>query len=476
MIEPTGIIAIIFVVYMTGMLGVGVWSSKRAHTASDFFLANRSLGPWLTAISATSSSESAWAVMGTVGMAYNQGLSAWWFLPGCLLGYALNWLFVGDRLRKRALESGSLTIPDFLESNFKDPANSIRILSALIILSCMVAYVAAQFTAAGKAFDAIFGIEHSISVPMSALIVVSYTLLGGFLAVAWTDLIQGLIMVGGLVVLSLVAFGELGGLTELVQKTAALSPDFLSLDGGKSGPAMWGGMVGLLGIGLGYPGQPHVLTRFMAARDSKTIRDGWRISLGWGFLVYSSGILLGICGKVLMPELDDPEQLFPKAAIALLHPLLSGIVLAAILAAIMSTADSQLLVAASTIVRDIYEKVFSKKVAERQMLVLSRIVIALLGFSAMAFALSDVRVIFWFVLFAWSGLGASFGPAILFVLYWKQTTRQGILAGMLTGFITTLVWKISGLSDSLYELPPAFFISCLSIFLVSRITQDSTLY
>ena len=212
----------------------------------------------------------------------------------------------------------------------------------------------------------------------------------------------------------------------------------------------------------------------MAARDSKTIRDGWKISLGWGFLVYSSGILLGICGKALIPELEDPEQLFPKAAVTLLHPLLSGIVLAAILAAIMSTADSQLLVAASTVVRDIYEKVFSKKVSQKQTLVLSRTVIALLGLSAMAFALTDVRVIFWFVLFAWSGLGASFGPAILFVLYWKQTTRQGVLAGMLTGFITTLVWKISGFSDSLYELPPAFLISCASIFLVSRMTQGST--
>ena len=474
MTEPTGIIAIIFFLYMAGMLGVGVWASKRAQTAADFFLANRSLGPWLTAISATSSSESAWAVMGTVGMAYKQGLSAWWFLPGCLLGYALNWLFVGDRLRKRALETGSLTVPDFLESHFKDPAHLIRILSAFIIFSCMLAYVAAQFTAAGKAFDAIFGIDHSISVPLSALIVVSYTLLGGFLAVAWTDLIQGLIMVGGLVVLSLVAMGEVGSFSDLLHKTATVSPGFLSWDGGKSGPAMWGGVVGLLGIGLGYPGQPHVLTRFMAARDSKTIRDGWKISLGWGFLVYSSGILLGICGKALIPELEDPEQLFPKAAVTLLHPLLSGIVLAAILAAIMSTADSQLLVAASTVVRDIYEKVFSKKVSQKQTLVLSRTVIALLGLSAMAFALTDVRVIFWFVLFAWSGLGASFGPAILFVLYWKQTTRQGVLAGMLTGFITTLVWKISGFSDSLYELPPAFLISCASIFLVSRMTQGST--
>ncbi len=474
MIEPTGIIAIIFVFYMAGMLVVGFWSSKKAHTASDFFLANRSLGPWLTAISATSSSESAWAVMGTVGMAYKQGFSAWWFLPGCLLGYALNWLFVGDRLRKRALEAGSLTVPDFLESNFEDPRRLIRILSAFIIFSCMVAYVAAQFTAAGKAFDAIFGIEHSISVPMSALIVVSYTLLGGFLAVAWTDLIQGLIMVGGLVVLSLIAFGEVGGFAEIYQKTATVSPGFLSWDGGKSGSAMWGGIIGLLGIGLGYPGQPHVLTRFMAARDSKTISDGWKISLGWGFLVYSSGILLGICGKAMMPELDDPEQLFPKAAITLLPPVLSGVVLAAILAAIMSTADSQLLVAASTVVRDIYEKVFSKNVSEKQMLVLSRAVIALLGLSAMSFALTDVRVIFWFVLFAWSGLGASFGPAILFVLYWNQTTRQGVLAGMLTGFITTLVWKVSGLSEILYELPPAFFISCASIFLVSRMTQGST--
>ena len=474
MIELTEKITIVFFVYIMGIIGVGIWSSRRANTAIDFFLANRSLGPWLTAISATSSSESAWVMIGTVGLAYKQGFSAWWFLPCCLFGYALNWLFVGDRLRQQTLKTKSLTIPDFLESNFRDSKCSIRILSAFIIFACMTTYVAAQFTAAGKTFDAIFGIEHTISIPLSALIVVSYTLLGGFLAVVWTDLIQGLIMVGGLLVLSLVAFNEVGDFTELYYKTEAISSGFLSWDGGKTGSSMWGGIVGLLGIGLGYPGQPHVLTRFMAARDSKTIRDGWKISLGWGLLVYSSGILLGICGKALIPELEDPEQLFPRIAMTLLHPLIAGVVLASILAAIMSTADSQLLVAASTVVRDVYEKVFSKNLSEKQILFLSRIIIAILGIASMIFALTDVRVIFWFVLFAWSGLGASFGPAILFILYWNQTTRQGVLAGMLTGFITTLVWKISGLSEILYELPPAFLLSSLSILLVSRITQNST--
>jgi Na+/proline symporter len=239
--------------------------------------------------------------------------------------------------------------------------------------------------------------------------------------------------------------------------------------GGKSTSAFFGSMVGLLGIGLGYPGQPHVITRYMAAKNTQVIKNGTWIALGWGLLIYSSSILLGICGQALLPGLEDPEHLFPKAAELLLPTLLTAIVLTGVLSAIMSTVSAQILVAASAVAHDIYTKMLKQSLSHEKIIFVSRLTVLFLGLGAMFIALGETRVIFWFVLFAWSGLGASFGPLILFSLYWKRVTRDGAIAGMLTGFITTLIWKITGLSDSLiYELVPAFIFSSGAIYFVSK--------
>ncbi|MBT6345882.1 MAG: sodium/proline symporter [Nitrospina sp.] len=471
MTEMSGTIAIIFVLYVLAMLAIGVWTSRKTHSALDFFLADRSLKAWVTAISSTASSESAWAVLGTVGLAYKEGLSAIWFMPGCLLGYLINWLFLAEKLRKHSVENHSITLPDYFENYFKDKTSILRVISVVIIFSCMMAYVAAQFTAIGKTFDAVFGIPHILSISIGGAIVLVYTMMGGVRAVAWTDFAQGIIMVAGLVILSLTAFFHLGGFSGMWSQVGSVSPETLTWMGGKPTSVFLGSIVGLLGIGLGYPGQPHVLTRYMAAKDTQTIERGTWIALAWGLLVYSSSILLGICGQALFPGLEDPEYLFPKAAEQLLPTLLTAIVLTGVLAAIMSTVSAQLLVAASAVAHDVYSKMLKKTLSHARILWVSRATVLVLGLGAMFIALGETRVIFWFVLFAWSGLGASFGPLILFTLYSKNITRQGAIAGMLTGFLTTLIWKVTGLSESLiYELVPAFIFASLSIYVVSKIT------
>ncbi len=249
------------------------------------------------------------------------------------------------------------------------------------------------------------------------------------------------------------------------------SPETLEWMGGKSTAAFFGSALGLLGIGLGYPGQPHVVTRYMAAKNTEAIKKGTWIALGWGLMVYSASILLGICGQALFPGLEDPEHLFPKAAEQLLPTLITAVVLTGVLAAIMSTVSAQILVAASAVAHDVCSKMLKKTFSPEMILRVSRTTVLVLGLGAMLIALGETRVIFWFVLFAWSGLGASFGPLILFTLYSKNITRQGAIAGMLSGFLTTLIWKVTGLSDALiYELVPAFLIATLSIYFVSRMT------
>ena len=473
MTELSGTIVIVFILYVLAMLGIGVWTSRATHSPLDFFLADRSLKAWVTAISSTASSESAWAVLGTVGLAYKEGLSAIWFMPGCLLGYLINWLFLAEKLRKHSAENHSIPLPDYFANHFNDKTHTLRIISVVIIFSCMMAYVAAQFTAIGKTFDAIFGIPHLLSISVGGVIVLIYTMMGGVRAVAWTDFAQGIIMVSGLVILSLVALTSLGGFSGMWLEVGKASPDTLTWMGGKSISVFLGSMVGLLGIGLGYPGQPHVITRYMAAKNTEAIEKGTWIALGWGLMVYSSSILLGICGQALFPGLEDPEHLFPKAAEQLLPTLLTAVVLTGVLAAIMSTVSAQILVAASTVAHDVYSKILKKTYSLEKILWISRATVLLLGVGAMLIALGETRVIFWFVLFAWSGLGASFGPLILCTLYSKNITRQGAIAGMLTGFLTTLIWKATGLSDSvIYELVPAFLFATLAIYFVSQNTAE----
>lgn len=475
--DPT--VFVIVTIYMVILLGIGWVAGRKTKSSEDFFLAGRSLGAWVTAISSTASSESGWVVLGAVGMTYKEGVSALWFAPGCLAGYCVNLYWLAPRLRRRSAAQGSLTLPDLLADRFGDPLHVLRGCTVFVILLSLAGYLAAQMTATGKAMEAILGLDYTVGILSGGAIIIVYTLQGGFRAVCWTDLFQGLVLVVSLVAMPLLALHAAGGYEATMHKLATVDPNLVSLSGGKSGMALAGAVVGLLGIGLGYPGQPHVITRYMAAQNDQMIHRTQVIAMIWGVLVFYGAGLLGLAGRVLMPELmekgGDPEQLFPLLARQSLHPLLAGVMLAAILSAIMSTVSSQLLVAASSVSRDLFEKVFGMAKSSRKSMLAGRISVLVIGAAAILVALGEVRIVFWFVLFAWSGLGAAFGPVLLLGLTTDLLTRKGAIAGIVAGFAITVTWKLSGLSDTfVYELVPAFFGATLAALLVSAI--DRRLY
>jgi len=466
----------IVVIYMGILLAIGYAASRMTKSPEDFFLAGRSLGSWVTAISSTASSESGWVVLGAVGMCYTFGVSALWYAPGCLFGYWLNLYGVAGRLRSAAAKTGALTLPDFVAERFGDRHHLLRITALVIILLSLSGYVAAQMTATGKAMQAILGLDYLHGICIGGVIIVVYTLMGGFRAVSWTDFFQGIVMVFALVYMPILVVAKTGGYSAMLQAVAAVDPNLVTLTGGRAGFVLFGFLVGLFGIGLGYPGQPHVLTRYMAASGDEKVRQTQVIAMIWGVLVFYGAGFLGLAGRVLMPALaqpgGDPEQLFPLLARQLLHPLVAGVMLAAILSAIMSTVSSQLLVAASAVSRDLFEKVLGLARTGRVSVLAGRLAVLGLGTAAIIVAAQDVRVVFWFVLFAWSALGASFGPLLLLGLWTQTVTRWGALAGMLVGSVVTVAWKLSGLADRMiYELVPAFLFATVATLLVSWIER-----
>ena len=466
------LILAIVAVYLAALLGLGYFASRRTRSPEDFYLAGRALGSWVTAISSTASSESGWVVLGFVGMAYKDGVAALWTAPGCLFGYFINLYWLAPRLRRETERRGSLTLPDYLADRFGDPGHVLRLLSVAVIFLSLCGYVAAQMTATGKAMAAILDVTYAQGIWIGGAVIVLYTLMGGFRAVSWTDFVQGLIMAFALVAMPLIVLAGTGGYAATLHSLAAVDPNLVSLSGGREGYALFGFVIGLLGIGLGYPGQPHVITRYMAASSDEKIRQTQVIAMIWGVLVFYGAGFLGLAGRLAMPELaapgGDPEQLFPLLARRMLPPAMAGVMLAAILSAIMSTVSSQLLVAASAVSRDLFEKAFGPTRSGRASVAAGRVAVLLLGCAAVWVALQDVRVVFWFVLFAWSGLGAAFGPVLLLSLTTDLLTRRGAIAGVLTGFGVTVAWKLSGLSETvIYELVPAFFLAGFAALAVS---------
>lgn len=468
-------IAVVVALYMVILLGIGWAASRLTRSTEDYYLAGRSLGSWVTAISSTAASESGWVVLGAVGMVYVSGVSALWLAPGCLMGYAVNLYLLAPMLRRESARTGALTLPDLLVRRFGDWRHALRLLSVAVIFVSLGGYVAAQMTATGKAMQAIVGLSYQQGIWIGGAIIIVYTLMGGFRAVSWTDFFQGTVMVFALVVMPALVIVKAGGYGAMLHRLAAVDPNLVLLSGGRAGYALLGFVVGLVGIGLGYAGQPHILTRYMAAASDEKIRQTQVIAMVWGVLVFYGAGLLGLAGRLLMPELGqggDPEQLFPLLSRQMLNPWLAGVMLAAILSAIMSTVSSQLLVAASAISRDMLEEVFGVARSGRTSVLAGRVTVLVLGLAAIAVALQDVRVVFWFVLFAWSGMGAAFGPPLLLGLGTKLVTRWGAMAGVLTGFVVTIVWKQAGWSDSLiYELIPAFALSAVMTLLVSLLTR-----
>jgi sodium/proline symporter len=439
-------VAVVMVAYLGVLLFIGWRAAKRTHGGEDFHLAGRSLGAWSAGISSTASSESGWVTLGAVGMTFTYGVSGLWYAPGCLLGYLVNVYLVAPRLRPLSAGQGSVTLTDVITRRWGDPRNVLRLTATTIILICMMGYVAAQMTAAGKAFSSSLGFEgksgYVLGVVIGAAVIILVTSLGGFRAVAWTDLFQGLLVAIALIALPLYAIARLGGFGALVQGLGAIDPNLLSAGGGRLGPVLWGFIIGQLGIGLGYPGMPHVITRYMAARDDRQVQKLQVIAMFWGVAVFYGAGLVGLAGRVTLPGLADGEQALMALALQLVHPVLAGLLLAAVISAILSTVSSQLLVAASAVSYDVVEKTLGKASDDRRSLILGRWTVAVVGLLGILVALSEVRLVFWFVLFAWSGLGAAFAPLILLALLRRGVNRHGALAAMLTGIGVTVAWKL----------------------------------
>lgn len=470
----TTIFGISFAVYTLAIVGVGLYSAKFSRDSNeDYWLAGRSLGSWIAALSASASSESGWVTLGLVGWAFTSGVQAYWIIPGCVLGFIFNWFVVAGRLRERSDQVGAVTIPDFFAFSFRERVPLLRILSVVVIIVAMLLYVAAQLASVGKAFSASFdGLDYKYGVVIGAAIVLFYTVIGGFRAVCWTDFLQALLMVGTLVVFPIFLLINHGGFSFITDSMKTTHTQWLTFMPDKSGAAFLGFLLGAgaLGINFGYPGQPHVLIRFMALRSRKEVIAGGIISAVWAVLVYWGAVTVGLMARAMTEqgaawgqmlfEGENAELGLVLSAMNLLPGVLAGLVLAAVLAAICSTADSQLVVAASSAANDIYAWMVGRATQKSQMLI-NRLVVVALGVGAVLLVIDqEVKVYLYVLTYGWAILGASFGPQMILLLLWRRASYTGCVAGMVTGFAAAILWKWYYNADAtgveVYNLPLAF--------------------
>jgi sodium/proline symporter len=470
---------IAFVAYLLIIILIGVYASRfSSEGISNFFIGGRQMGLLVVALSSVVSGRSAWLLLGVTGMAYMMGLSALWAVLGYTLTELFLFLYYAPRIRRFSEQYDCITVPDFFSERFGDQSGTLRMVVVFIIILFMIAYVSAQFVAGGKAFHASFNISETQGVLITTMIILFYTMLGGFLAVSLTDTIQGIIMIIALVILPVIAVMHLGGFTVFYQLATSLD------DGQFFNPVALGtgALIGFLGIGLGSPGNPHIIARYMSIKDPKKLKSVAVVGTLANVVMALGALITGMAGRLyydtisLLPG-QDPEGIYPLMASMHLHPLMFGVIIASIFAAIMSTADSQLLVAASAIVRDIYEKLICKDrhVPQKKLVLYSRMTVLVLVVLALLLAMLAENLIFWLVLFAWAGLGAAFGPTSILALFWKKTTRAGVIAGMVTGASCVIIWnRIPALVNIVYELVPAFILGFIVTVVVSLFTKRSS--
>ena len=497
-------ILIAMVIYMTAVIVIGLVYAKRANKNSDnYFLGGRSLGPWVTAMSAEASDMSGWLLMGLPGVAYWCGLAdAAWTAIGLAVGTYLNWLIVSKRLRRYSVRANnSITLPDFFSNRFREKNKVIMSLSALFILIFFTVYAASCFVTCGKLFAQLFGAPYIAMMIVGAAFVLIYTILGGFLAESASDFMQGIVMIIALVVIVGIGTVSAGGIGAVIENSRNI-PGFLEFFGlatpvvdetGKqlvdaaTGSPLFGEKAnyGLLSIcsmmawGLGYFGMPQVLLRFMAIRDEKELKPSRRIAMIWVVISLAVAVFIGIMGRTLFPvehlTNSAAESIFITLATSSLPAILAGFVMAGILAATISSSDSYLLIAASAAAKNIFQGVVHKKATDKQVMLVTRITLLVIALIAIIIALDEDSVIFKIVSFAWAGFGATFGPLMLFSLFWKRTTRAGAIAGMVSGAGMVFLWKlvISKLGGvfAIYELLPAFIFSAICIVVVSLLTK-----
>lgn len=461
------------IIYMVFMLLIGYWSYKRTQNLSDYMLGGRKLGPAVTALSAGASDMSGWMLMGLPGAMYATGLSSMWIAVGLVIGAYLNYIFLAPRLRTYTeVANNSITIPDYLENRFHDKTKLIRFVSATIIFIFFTLYASAGLVSGGRLFESAFGLNYKIGLLLTAGIVVMYTLFGGFLAVSWTDFFQGIIMFIALILVPIVAFTSVGDATTVVNEIKSVDP--LLLDAFQGTTII--GIISFLAWGLGYFGQPHIIVRFMAINDVKELKAARRIGISWMAIGVFGAMLTGLIGVAYYHQnnmtIDDPETIFIMFANLLFHPYITGFLYAAILAAIMSTISSQLLVTSSAMTQDFYRTFLKRDARDRELVFVGRVSVLIVAIIAIFLSLNPNDTILGLVGYAWAGFGSAFGPAILLSLYWKQMTKWGAFAGMIVGAVTVLIWSnVPVLKDFMYEMIPGFTLSLITIILVSLLTK-----
>jgi sodium/proline symporter len=473
------------VLYLAVLLAIGAVASRRMKTLRDYYAADKGLGFWAVAFSARATGESAWLLLGLTGMGAALGVRGFWVVLGEVLGVVGAWIFMARRFHRLTGRYDAITVPDYLEARFRQGpggSQSLRVVAALALTVFVTIYVSAQIDATGTAFEGFLGVDYTIGALVGFAVVMAYSIGGGFLAVVWSDIFQGVLMFLGLVMLPIVGLVALGGWGELTAALTAIDPSLLSL----AGPAGWTGLtvmgtLGLALIGLGFLGSPQIFVRFIALRDEAEIPKGAWVAFVWTLLADSGAVLTGMVGRAVLTEPGEPvtevlgsggQDVLPLLVEGLLPGVLVGLFIAIVLSAIMSTVDSLLVVASSAAVRDLYQKVLHPELDDRALMGLSRkatlgLALVALGIALSVAALVEGRTVFWFVVFGWSGIAATFCPTVILSLYWRGITARGALAAMVAGFVGVPLFKFGATAlpgagpyfAELAELPPSFALS-----------------
>ncbi|EOC5019056.1 sodium/proline symporter PutP [Campylobacter upsaliensis] len=468
-------IAITFIAYSALMLFIGFYFYRKNKSTEDYFLGGRSLGPVVSALSAGASDMSGWLLMGLPGALYVSGFVESYIAIGLSIGAFLNWVFVAKRLRiYTSVIADSITIPDYFETRFDDDKHILRIVCAIVILVFFTFYVSSGLVGGAKLFESTFGIDYTHALTTGTIIIVLYTFLGGYKAVCWTDMIQGLLMMSALIIVPLVMLSNLGGYEAAISIVQEIKPQNLSMGEGVSLLTI----ISALAWGLGYFGQPHILVRFMSIRSTKEIPTATIVGISWMVISLIGACFIGILGIAYVHKfnltLQDPEKIFIVMSQLLFNPWIAGILLSAILAAIMSTASSQLLVSSSTLAEDFYRRIFKQDASSQMVMRLGRIGVLLVALIAFLISTDKNSSVLSIVAYAWAGFGASFGSVMLFSLFWSKMTRMGAIAGMVTGAVVVVAWKnylAGALNFPIYEIVPGFVCASLVIIIVSLMTK-----
>lgn len=464
-------IAVMFIAYSALMLYIGFYFFKKNKSTEDYFLGSRSLGPVVSALSAGASDMSGWLLMGLPGALYVSGFIESYIAIGLTIGATLNWAFVAKRLRiYTSVVANSITIPDYFETRFDDDRHILRVVCAVVILVFFTFYVSSGLVSGAKLFESTFGLRYEYALSTGTLIIVAYTFLGGYKAVCWTDLIQGILMMGALIIVPCVMLYHLGGFGEAMQIVREIKPNALSMGEGASAV----GIISALAWGLGYFGQPHILVRFMSIRSTKEIPLATIIGISWMAISLLGACFIGVLGIAYVYKFDlslnDPEKIFIVMSQLLFNPWIAGILLSAILAAVMSTASSQLLVSSSTIAEDFYKRIFHKDASSKMVMNLGRAGVLAVALIAFVISTDKDSSILSIVAYAWAGFGASFGSVMIFSLFWGRMTRLGAISGMITGAVVVVAYKnifAEMLDFRIYEIIPGFVCASVAIVIVS---------